>query len=276
MRNLLYFIARYHFLILFILLETLSLFLVFQYNDYQRSCFINSSATISGKVHHVFSGINQYIGLRRQNESLNRELAIERSNASAAYIANKVNPLLVYDSVFVQQFEFIPCQVINNSVSRPNNYLTLNAGSNQGIKPGMGVLSSDGVVGVVKDVSPNFAAVMSLLNQSLKVSAMVKESGYFGSLGWDASNYKYAILDDLPGHLILQRGDTIITSGYSAIFPKGQLIGFVDTALNSGNSSLLSVRIKLAVDFKRLSHAMVVKNLLKEEQLELQKLVENE
>jgi rod shape-determining protein MreC len=165
---------------------------------------------------------------------------------------------------------------VNNSVNRPNNYLTLNAGSNQGIRAGMGVVSSDGIIGIVKDVSPNFSAVISVLNQNLKISAMVKKSGYFGSLSWDGANYQYVTIDDLPGHIMVERGDTIITSGFSVVFPKGHLIGFVDTALNSGSSSLLSVRVKLANDFKRVSHVMVIKNLLKEEQLELEKTVENE
>lgn len=276
MRNLFYFIVRYHFVILFVLIESFSIFLVVQYNDYQRSCFINSSSTLSGHVNKMFSGLNQYIGLRRQNESLNRQLALEKAKTAEAYHLDKITPLSIYDSVYSQQYQFIPCQVVNNSVNRPNNYLTLNAGSNQGIRPGMGVISSDGVIGIVKDVSPNFSSVISVINQNLKISAMLQKSGYFGSLSWDGSNYQYAILDDLPGHIIVQRGDTIITSGYSSVFPKGEIIGYVDTALNSGSSSLLSVRIKLATDFKRVSHVMVIKNLLKAEQLELEKNLENE
>jgi rod shape-determining protein MreC len=276
MRNLFYFIARYHFVILFVFIESFAIFLVVQYNDYQRSCFINSSSALSGHINQMFSGLNQYLGLRRQNESLNRQLAIEKAKVAEAYHINKITPLNIYDSIYSQQYQYIPCQVVNNSVNRSNNYLTLNAGSNQGVGAGMGVVSSEGVIGIVKDVSPNFSAVISVLNQNLKISAMMQNSGYFGSLNWDGSNYQYAILNDLPGHIIVQRGDTIITSGYSVVFPKGQLIGFVDTALNSGSSSLLSVRVKLAADFKRVSHVMVIKNLLKSEQLELEKNIENE
>jgi rod shape-determining protein MreC len=276
MRNLFYFIIRHHFLILFVLIEGFSIFMVIQYNDYQRSCFINSSASVSGKVNKSFSFINKYFSLKQQNEALIKELASERNKAADSYYQKKITPLQIFDSVYVQQYEYIPGTVVNNSISRPNNYLTLNVGSSHGVKPGMGVVSAQGVVGIVKDVSSNFSSVISLLNQNIKVSAMVKKDGYFGSLYWNGADYEYAIIEDLPGHLHLIHGDTIITSGYSTTFPKGQLIGYVDTALNEGSGSLLSAKIKLGVDFKKIAHVLVVKNLMKNEQVELENLAEHE
>ncbi|MBP5667618.1 MAG: rod shape-determining protein MreC [Salinivirgaceae bacterium] len=157
-----------------------------------------------------------------------------------------------------------------------NNFLTLDIGSKHGVEPGMAVVSAMGAVGVVKAVSPNFSSVISVLNQNLKISAMLEKSGYFGSLGWEGGDYRHANLEDLPGHIKVNKGDVVITSGYSTIFPKGVMIGYVEEVTAHGVNGFMSADIRLAVDFKRLSNVQVVRNLLKKEQLELQERAENE
>jgi rod shape-determining protein MreC len=134
----------------------------------------------------------------------------------------------------------------------------------------MAVISPFGIVGVVKDVSDNYASVISVLNQNLKISVMIKHSGYFGSLNWEGGNYRYALLTDLPSHITVYKGDTIITSGYSSMFPKGEFVGVVETVNDVKSSDLLSLRIRLGVDFKNISHVMVIKNLLQNEQIKLE------
>ncbi len=276
MRNLIQFILRNHYVILFLLIEAFSIYLVVEHNSYQHSSFVNSSARIVGNIDNTFSTINDYLYLNQRNQELNAELAQMRNAQLASYLVDTVAGVQVLDSVYTQRFEFLPCNVISNSVESSNNFLTLDIGSKQGVEPGMGVVSASGVVGVVKNVSPNFSSVISVLNQNLKVSAMLERSGYFGSLGWKGYDYECANLDDLPGHIKVRKNDVVITSGYSAIFPKGMMIGKIDTVLTNSSNGFMSVRVRLSVDFKKLSNVQVVRNLLKKEQLDLQNMAENE
>lgn len=276
MRNLLLFIVRNHFVLMFVLIESFSIFLVVQYNGYQRSCFINSSNNIVGKVNTMFLSVSKYFYLNQKNQELNQELAMLRNQLASSYKADSVDSDTIVDMVYTQQYEYVPCQVISNSIETANNYLTLNIGSKHGIEPGMGVISASGVVGVVKTVSPNFSSVISVLNQNLRVSAMLKGSGFFGSLCWDGAHYQYADIEDLPEHIQINKGDVVMTSGFSTIFPKGIMIGVVDEVIETRTNGFISASVKLAVDFKCVSDVLVIKNLLKNEQVELQNISENE
>ncbi|MCK9207539.1 MAG: rod shape-determining protein MreC [Salinivirgaceae bacterium] len=273
MRSLLHFIHTYHFIILFILIEFLSIALVIQYNDYQRAAFLNSSNRWAGGVYKKFSTVSNYLSLKEKNQELLNALAVSKDHSFNAFKQNAIGVADVMDSVYVQQYQFIPANIINNSVQKQNNYLTLDIGRKQGVDKGMAVVAPNGVVGVVKDVSANFASVISLLNQNLRISAMLKESGYFGSINWDGTNYRYITFSDLPNHITIHRGDTVITSGYSAMFPKGELVGVVDTVDQSQGGEFIQVRVKLAVDFKKVKNVMVVKNLFQSEQLMLEESV---
>ncbi len=276
MKNLLLFILRNHFVLLFVLLEVVSIMLVVRYNSYQHSCFINSSNAVAGYTSSLFSSVSSYLNLRQKNADLNAEIARLRNTQLISYKLDSASSVFVADTQYSQQYEYLPCCVINNSTNNANNHLTINIGSKQGVEPGMAVIAAGGAVGVVKAVSPNFSSVISVLNQNLKVSAMLENSGYFGSLEWDGYSYRYAVLDDLPGHIKVQKGERVITSGYSSIFPKGVEIGVIDTVLNAGTNGFMAVSVKLSVDFKRLTNVQVVRNLLKKEQLELQNRAENE
>ena len=271
MKSLLNFIIKYHYFILFILIECFSIFLVVEYNDYHRASFLNSSSRFSGKVYTSFHSVFQYVDLKKTNDELNDAYVSLLNKSKNSYKDNQIEIVEVLDSLFIQQYHFIPAKVINNSINKQNNYITLNIGSNHGVTNEMGVISPNGIVGIVKDVSDNYASVISVLNRNLKVSAMIKHSGYFGSLYWDGKNYLYAIMDDLPNHISVSKGDTIITSGYSSMFPKGNIIGIVEEVKESKGSDFMSLSVRLNIDFKSLTHVMVVKNLLSEEQLNLEK-----
>jgi rod shape-determining protein MreC len=222
-------------------------------------------------VYKSLSNVTQYLRLNKKNQELVNAVARYRSFSEDAYKSNQVSLVKVLDSVYIQQYEFIPAVVINNSVNKLNNYLTLNMGTKQGIDKGMAVISPMGIVGIVKESSDNFSSVISLLNQNLRVSGMIQRNGYFGSINWDGVDYQRVILSDLPSHVEVLKGDTVVTSGYSAMFPKGELIGVVDGIEKSERGDFLKVQVKLSVNFKNLAHVMVVKNLLKEEQLMLER-----
>lgn len=276
MRTLLMFILRNHFVILFVIIEGLSIALVVKYNDYQHSCFINSSASIAGYTYEVSSGINAYLNLKKKNSELNAELSKLRNTQLISYKLDTMSAKVVKDPAYTQQYEFLPCEVINNSVNSSNNHLTLNIGSKQGVERGMAVISPLGAVGIVEDVSTNFASAISILNQNLKVSAMLANSGYFGSVGWEGGNYQIVDFEDLPGHIKIKKGEPVITSGYSTVFPKGVMIGHIDSVLTTSTNGFAAAKVRLSVDFKNISEVQVVRNLLKKEQLELENRSENE
>jgi len=276
MKSLLNFIYKYHYFILFILLECLSLIFVIQYNNYQHATFLNSSNRFAGNVYKSLNSVTQYFNLRKSNQELLESITKLKNQDKAAYKQNRITLSEIYDSVYIQQFEYLPAQVINNSVNKQNNFITLNKGSKHGVGVGMAVISIKGIVGIVKDVSENYASVISVLNQNLRISAMVKKNNYFGTLQWEGNDFKYAALNDLPNHISLNKGDTIITSGYSTIFPKGELIGLVDVVGDSESGEFYSVKVILAEDFKNLKNVMVIKNLLKEEQIALERRSSND
>jgi len=275
-RNLLNFILKHHFVLLFIVFEIISFFFLIQFNNYQKSTFINSSNTIGSKAYRTSNSVGQYFALRNENILLNKALKELYSENTILYKNHKVSTSMILDSVMLQQYTLIPGLVINNSANKQNNYMTLNIGKNQGVDKGMAVISPAGIVGVIKDVSNNFSSVISLLNQNLRISALVKKNGYYGTLKWEGRSYEYASLYDLPGHININIGDTIITSGYSAIFPKGILIGTVSEIDNYKGGDFFKIRVKLTTNFKNISNIMVVKNLLKDEQLQLELKAEND
>jgi len=190
-----------------------------------------------------------------------------------AQLKNKIetNKIDLSDSISGVKFTYSTARIINNSINKQNNYITLNAGSNEGIQREMGVITKDGVVGIVASVSNNFSTVISLLNTNLKVSAKHKRTGFYGSLYWDGLNYREVILSEIPQHVNLVEGDTIVTSGYSSIFPPDIPLGTIkEFDLKGGNFYI--VKVKLLSDFKRLDYVCIIKSHLAAER----KIIENE
>ena len=275
MNSLLRFLERYHFLILFIVLEGFSIWLLAGTNYYQKASFGNFSRGIINAVDNQINRFNEYLGLRQSNIKLVMENVALKNEISK--LQNKVesNHQTYLDSIGKAKFTYMPARVINNSVNRQNNYLTLNVGSDQGVKPEMGVVTSKGIVGIVASVSSNFSTVISLLNTNLKVSAKHKRTGFFGSLYWDGLNYREVVLNEIPQHVDLAVGDTIMTSGYSTIFPENIPIGTIEEySLRGGN--FYFVRVKLLSDFKQIDNVYIIKSLLAAERNLLEKQKGNE
>jgi rod shape-determining protein MreC len=271
MRNLLKFIIRYHFSILFIIIESSALFITIQTNHFQRASFINSSNEVTGNIYKLFSYITEYLNVKGENEKLAQENVELRKLLKSNYINNVLTLKRINDSIYKQKYDYFPAKVVNNSVMNQFNLLTLNKGRNQGVKPDMGVINSQGVVGIIKDVSANFAIVISEINIDAHISAKIKKNGYFGTLSWDGVNYRYAQLNEIPFHVKIAIGDTIITSGFSSVFPEGIMIGtIVNFDLNKGNN-FYNIRIQLSTDFMSLNHVYVISNLYKKEQKNLEK-----
>ena len=269
MQNLLRFLLRYHFTILFILIEALAIMLLLQNNNYQNTRFVDFTRNIKGSFYDQTAKIDQYLRLREKNVRL-----IEENVKLRNYIISNLNTrpdtfMMQVDTTYDQQYEYLSARVINNSVHRMHNYLTLDKGAEDGVQPEMGVISAKGVVGVVRGVSDHFSTVISLLNSELRVSAKLKQSGYYGPLNWTGKDYRYAKLMDIPLHAGVEKGDTVITSGYSAIFPEGVLLGFVEGYQERGGR-FYEVDVELSTDFKQLNNVYVIRNLLKKERDQLE------
>lgn len=274
MRNLFLFIWKHHIFVLFLLLESLAFYFIVKNNRFQNTGFINSANIVAGNVFGIYSQIREYFYLRKTNQILVEENALLRSQLEESFIKNQI-PYKA-DTNYTQKYIYRTARVLNNSVNKRNNYLTLDKGRLHGIEPEMGVISPDGVVGVVKAVSDNFSSVMSVLNKNTVVSCKVKKNGYLGTLVWEGGNPSIGRLNDVPRHAALQPGDTIITSGASAIYPEGVLVGFVEKAELEDGDNFYTIRIRFSADYAKLTHVYVVKNLMSEEQIQLEKATQND
>jgi len=275
-RNLFLFLWRYNFFIFFLVLEAFSGYLIVQNNNFQRASFINSTNTIAAEVNTMVSAVTQYINLRTTNDALSRQNASLRTIVPDVFYIDSVLKQLNVDSIHKQQYTFMAANVVNNSINRRNNYLTLNKGSLQGIHPEMGVVSAEGIVGIVKDVSEHYCSVLSFLHKDCKISARFKKNGYIGSMVWDGTDPTHGSLNDIAKHVKINLGDTIITSSFSAIFPEGIMIGTVDKVDPNSGDNFQEIEVKLSTSFANLTYVYIVSNLFKEEQRKLEESQPND
>jgi len=286
-RNLIIFLRRYFNFFLFLLLEVICIVLVFRNNNFQRTAYLNSANDVSGKMYDRYNNIQYYFHLKATNDSLVNENTrlhnVLRSSYDSMLTANgiKVDTVRIYSDdtlhriigTQLRRYEYREAKVINNSVNKPINYITIHRGSLQGIRTNMGVISPSGVVGVVRSVSDNYAVVISLLSKSstMGISARLGNSKEMGTVHWDGESPGYAILKDVPKSARVFKGDTVITSGYSGMFPENIPIGYVDTfTVGDKSSTAYTIRIKLATNFNNVQYVYVIDNLLKEEQQRLE------
>ncbi len=266
MRNLFVFIWRNYYFFLFLILEIVAFTLLIRHSKYQQAGFLNSAYRVSGSIHSTYTDITDYLHLKKINKQLADENTRLHLQSVKSVIITDNKSITKNDTVYKQQFEYLTAKVISSTVNKGNNYIMLNKGYRDGIRKDMGVITSNGVVGVVKDVSDNFCYVISMLSKKLKISGRIKKNNQFGSVTWNGSNYTIGGLDDVPSHAIFKKGDTIITSGNSYIFPEGIPIGSIsDFKINEGES-FFSIRLRFTVDYNSVNYVYVIKNLFKEEQ----------
>ena len=264
MRSLLRYLLKNYAFLLFLLLEVISFVLIFNNNSFQKAKYLNSSNRITGSIYKSYNSIINYFGLTEVNRELSEENAFLRSELAKIYLEPDsviARKLTIQESIY----NFISAKVINNSVNRQYNYITLNKGRRDGIKPDMGIINSDGVVGIITNVSESFSVGFSVLNKLWGVSAKHKKSGTFGPISWDGSDYRHANLNGIPFHVELAIGDTIVTSSYSSVFPEGFFIGTVSEFDEPSGENYYNITIKLAVNFKALSYVEVIENKKKDE-----------
>ncbi|MDX9883201.1 MAG: rod shape-determining protein MreC [Prolixibacteraceae bacterium] len=275
MRNVLRLILRYHSFLLFLFFEIISLILIVRYNNYQRVKFLNSGNNLIGSIYEFNNSINDYFHLRRINDELAGQNALLR-NLLQEQVARRVESRMEKDSLSEKLFVYTSALVVNNSVNKQYNYLTLNKGYMHGIKPDMGIICSDGVVGVINHVSKNYSTGISLLNKRLFISAKIKNSGTYGSLVWEGISYKKALLREIPIHIPVTVGDTVVTSGYSAIFPPEIMIGTIQNYEIRNGENYYTIDVDLSTNFKAISYVDIVQNIKQIEIRQLEKKNEND
>ena len=264
MQNLLRFLLKYNFQIVFLILEIFALSLVLRVNPIPRARAFKVAQEINGIVYQQFNRLGGLVGIKKEN----RKLIIENANLRSQIAVEPNQYPIPQDSVLLQNlqhYSVISARVVNNSVHRQNNYFTLDAGSSEGIQPDMGVIGPDGIAGIIRNVSKHFSVAISVLNSGFRISARLSSTGFFGSFEWDGRNYREALLVDIPSYAVVNVGDTVVTSGFSAIFPEGLFVGEVTEVSNTPGGSFQQIRVSLGQDFKRMSHVYIFRNTLKEE-----------
>ena len=274
MERLFLFIYQYRAFFTFLVLELFCGWLIVENNSYQGARYFNSSNSVVASLNNFSQSIRDYFLLRDVNAALAEENAglrkqLEQNNQRLQVL----DTLTLSDSLLITRFDFVSAKVVNNQIDRFKNFVTINKGEDAGLKPGMAVISPFGTVGKVKMVSNHYSVVTSLLNIDVMVSAVLKRTGHFGTIQWegkdpDRISYKY-----IPRHVNPVVGDTVVTSGYSAVFPEGVMIGTIDKVELKKEALFYELTVKLSQDFRKLSFVTVVKSQLKHEQDSLEHII---
>lgn len=241
--------------------------LLFRFNSYQGSVGFTSANRFAGYIYTLSAEVSSFFKLRTINDQLTREnILLQTENEMLLKTLQQVSPddttISPSHIPYLQKagYNLIPTHVINNSLHLPDNYITLNKGAADGVTPEMGVIGGNGIMGIIYMVSENYSLAISLLNSKSSISCKFKHNDYFGYLKWKGGSPRHALLEDVPRHALFQKGDTIVTSGYSAVFPKGLMVGTVDSIAESNDGLSYLLQILLSNDFTCMDNAMIISN----------------
>lgn len=230
---------------------------------------LNTANQLTGSIYQSYNNIFDYFNLKETNRQLAAENALLHAQNENSYVKITNKLFKVQDTTYKQQYQYVDAKVISSSTGKRNNYLMLNKGFEQGVRNDMAVVSPIGIVGIVNGVSNNFCSVMSLLHSEMKITAKIKKNNYLGTVVWEGGSYKTGTLLDIPSHVVISKGDTVITSGHSLDFPEGIPIGTVSYfKINQGDNTY-KINITFFTDYKKLDYVYIVRNLFKEEQLKM-------
>ena len=265
MRNLLAFLAKYNHWFVFILLEVICFVLLFRFNNFQGSVYFSSANAVAGKVYEYNSSVTTFFNMSQSNKKLSeRNLILEQQvRALTQYIATHHGDSLAMEQCQKQAlagFKLIPAKVIQSTINREDNLITIDKGKADGIHEDMGVACGTGVVGVVYMASDHYSIVLPVINVNSNISVMIRKRGYFGFLHWKGTPSDIAYVDDVPRHARFALGDYVVTNGYSSIFPPGIMVGKILHVFNSSDGLSYRVQLRLSTDFGKLRHVCVIDN----------------
>ncbi len=269
MRNLYLFFRKHYFIFLFLLLEVASLIFFFRFNTFQSAVMYDWTSAISGSVNSSFNSIAEYLSLQRTNFILGEENATLHARMPQAIYLADTQVYRRNDTIFQAEYRFINAKVISNTTNRRNNYLMINKGEMLGVEPQMGIIVGNKIVGQVVSVSRHFSWIMSVLHKKTKISAKFLKNNQLVSVEWSGNDYRIGIVKEIPKHLSIHEGDTIITSGNSEIFPEGILVGTIRQVDEHPDENFNTATIYFLTDFNGLGYVEVVVDMFKEEKTNL-------
>jgi rod shape-determining protein MreC len=276
MRNLIAFFKRFRIFIYFALLQGIALSTYFTYLSYPRSQYLTTASAVSGQLLIYRNDVSKHFQLPYNNRKLQYENIQLRSKLPQSFIKIQGSLVKIDDTLQRQQYEYIPAVVINSTVNKRNNYFTLNSGKSSGIYRGMGVFSNKGIVGIIHNVSNHFAVVKSVLTEDINIDVMVEKNGVFGLLKWNGKNPKIGTISSISNDLNLKKWSKIVTRGGSGIFPRGLPVGKIKSLKTVEGKPLWDVEIYYSEDYRKLQNVYVIKNLMLQEQKELEKKIPSE
>lgn len=275
MKNLLEFLQKYHHWVLFVILETISILLLVQYNSYHNSVWFTTANAMTGKVYEWSSAVESFFTLKKVNEELTlRNFYMERQLNQLRRLYSEANDTISKQErqgmQLLSQYQVIPAKVVTNELHRSNNLMTIDKGENDGVEEGMGVACGQGVVGIVCQTSAHYAIVIPVLNtRSSRISCAIRGRNYFGVLRWDGKDAGIAYVEDIPRHARFKRGEWVETNGYSSIFPAGVLVGQIKEVYNSSDGLSYRLKVRLSTDFGSLRDVVVISDKSIEERVRL-------
>ena len=280
MRNLLEFLAKYNHWFVFLILEVVSMVLLFQYNSYQGSAWFSSANAVTGKLYEWDANVETFFSLTKVNQELtqrNAYLEQEVQKLSDSLVSVTKDSSIYHRDQFalLRNYRLIPAKVVANSVDKPGNLMTIDKGSADGIHKDMGVISGTGVVGIVYLVAEHYAIMIPVLNTKSNISCMIQNRGYFGYLRWKGGVSDLAYLEEVPRHAHFKLGDYVVTSGYSAVFPPGVRVGRILHVFNSADGLSYRVQLRLSTDFARLRDVCVIDDAAMKERLEIMRAAQD-
>lgn len=280
MRNLLEFLAKYNHWFVFLILEVVSMVLLFQYNSYQGSAWFSSANAVTGKLYEWDANVETFFSLTKVNQELtqrNAYLEQEVQKLSDSLVCMTKDSSIYHRDQFalLRNYRLIPAKVVANSIDKPGNLMTIDKGSADGIHKDMGVISGTGVVGIVYLVAEHYAIVIPVLNTKSNISCMIQNRGYFGYLRWKGGVSDLAYLEEVPRHAHFKLGDYVVTSGYSAVFPPGVRVGRILHVFNSADGLSYRVQLRLSTDFARLRDVCVIDDAAMKERLEIMRAAQD-
>lgn len=275
MKSLIQFILKYQNFLLFLLLELAALLLVVSNNDYHNARYYSWSIATMGNIYEKQSNINDYFALSRVNEELAEQNAILQELLIKGKSPKQPSFLSIEDPLGTTELQIISGKVINASVNKQHNILTLNVGAKDSIEVDMAVIGPLGIVGVVKSVSDHYSLVLPLINQQTRISSKLRSTNYFGTLKWNTNDYRMASLEGFEQHVPVSIGDTIVTSGFGAIYPEGVMVGRISSIENGEEGVFHDIKVELSTDFKRLSYVYLLRNNQSVERRTLEQQITN-
>lgn len=274
MRNLVRFLGRYHVFLVFVALELCAYALTVRNRGYHEAAYLNSANAFTGWVYSIKAEVIGFLQLRPQNRKLAEENALLRQQLQALRMGEVKGIPAGWDSTRATEYTYIPAEVVNGTVHRQSNYMTINKGSAQGVRPNMGVMTTNGIVGLVKDVSANYATVLTILHKDSRISSRLTGSGFIGSLTWDGHDPSILQLSDIPSHIEVTPGMEVSTSGFSDYFPAGIHIGRVISHKQRPGESFLSIQVRLTSGLNRVGTVYVIAKSTQTEQRQIEAKLE--